>query len=173
MPILTSLYSMPESDQPESHQILLGIDYGDARIGIAVSDALGCLAHPVETVSAEPRKACLQRIAVIFRDRKCRGLVVGLPVREDGVEGTAAGKVRKFADSLKPYLPYDIPVVFQDEYRSTVDAAAQLRSSGKKTKSHRPLIDQAAAVVILQNFLDEKARGQGMDPAFPEGNLHE
>ena len=137
---------------------LIALDYGEARIGVAGSDALGLLAHPLETVASHPRPVALRRIAEIFKARRANGIVVGLPFRADGGEGTAAIKVRAFAETLRGYLPAPTPVYFQDEYRSTVQASEHLRSSGKRTKNHRPLIDQAAAVVILQDYLDAHAQ---------------
>lgn len=135
---------------------LLGIDYGEARIGVAGSDDLGLLAHPLETICAQPRPEALKRIAGLFQQRKAEGLVLGIPIRADGEEGTAAAKVRQFAESLRDLLPPGTEFYFQDEYRSTVQATEHLRASGKRTKNHRPLIDQAAAVVILQDFLDAR-----------------
>ena len=137
---------------------LLALDYGEARIGVAGSDALGVLAHPLATVASQPRPLALKRIAAIFEARTANGIVVGLPVRADGQEGTAAATVRAFAETLKGYLPPRTPLHFQDEYRSTVQATEHLRLSGRRTKNHRPLIDQAAAVVILQDYLDAHAR---------------
>lgn len=141
----------------------LGLDYGEARIGVAGSDPLGLLAHPLETVDSQPRPAALRRIAEIFRQRGAIGLVMGLPLRADGEEGSAAEKVRRFVESLRPLLPEGTLIAYQDEYRSTVQATEHLRAAGKRTKSHRPLIDQAAAVVILQDYLDAHA------PPLPEG----
>ncbi len=142
------------STSPACGPRLIALDYGEARIGVAGSDDLGLLAHPVETVPAQPREQALLRIAKIFGERKATAVVVGLPIRADGEEGTAAARVRAFAEQLRPRLPPDTPIYFQDEYRSTVDASGHLRAAGKRTKSHRPLIDQVAAVVILQDFLD-------------------
>ena len=121
----------------------LALDFGEARIGVARSDDLGLMAHPVETIAAQPRPAALARIAELAAASRCQMLVIGLPVREDGTEGTAAAKVRKFAETLSKVLAADFPIHFHDEYRST-----------RKEKSQRPIIDQAAAVVILQEFLD-------------------
>lgn len=135
---------------------LLGIDFGEARIGVAGSDWLGMLAHPLETVAATPQAAALRRIGEIYRQREARGVVIGLPLRADGEEGSSAAKVREFASALCLVLPAGCPVFFQDEYRSTIQAAERLKASGKRTKDHRPLIDQAAAVVILQDFLDAR-----------------
>lgn len=133
---------------------LLGVDFGEARIGVAGSDDLGMLAHPLETVPSQPRLEALKRIAAVALQRRVNGVVIGLPIRSDGEEGAAAAKVREFSQALKKHLPEGMPVFFQDEYRSTVLATEQLRAAGKRTKQHRPVIDQAAAVVILQDFLD-------------------
>lgn len=135
---------------------VLALDYGEARIGVARSDDLGMLAHPVETVAAQPRPAALARIAHLFKDSKATALVIGLPIREDGTEGTAAAKIRKFSQTLLPMLPAGTSVHFQDEYRTTEQAKAQLRAAGRKEKTQRGIIDQAAAVVILQEFLDQR-----------------
>ena len=142
---------------PDPGPALIGLDYGDARIGVAGSDALGLLAHPLETVASQPRPAALGRIAEIFHQRRAAGIILGLPVRADGEEGSAAEKVRRFAESLRPLLPEGTSIAYQDEYRSTVQATEHLRAAGKRTKSHRPLIDQAAAVVILQDYLEARA----------------
>ena len=141
---------------------VIALDYGEARIGVAGSDDLGFLAHPVETVASQPRREALERIAAIAAGRGADTVVIGLPVRSDGEEGTAAGKVRQFAAALEKHLAAGTLVVFQDEFRSTVQATALLRASGKRARDHRPIIDQAAAVVILQDYLDAR------QPLLPE-----
>ena len=131
----------------------LGIDHGDARIGIAATDEFGLLAFPVETIDrakAEP----VERIAELVRLRRIRTLVLGLPLRMDGSEGTAAEKVRAFAEILAERLP-EIPLVLTDETLTTSAAAAKLREAGRKTIRHRPVIDQAAAVEILNRWLED------------------
>jgi putative holliday junction resolvase len=142
---------------------LIALDFGEARIGVAGSDALGLMAHPLETVASSPRPQALARIGTLCRERKATGVVIGLPIRADGVEGTAAAKVRAFAEALRPHLAPETAIDFQDEYRSTVQASENLRAAGKRTKTHRPLIDQAAAVVILQEYLDAR------QPLLPDG----
>lgn len=136
----------------------LGIDYGDARIGVAASDDLGMMAHPVETIDArDNRIRPTARIAEIATERKVTHVVVGMPLRMDGSEGTAAEKVRKFIAALKKDLPENLVVEEIDERLSTVEAQRQLHLSGKNTKKSKPVIDQAAAVVILQDWLDNRA----------------
>ncbi|MBP7948479.1 MAG: Holliday junction resolvase RuvX [Verrucomicrobiales bacterium] len=132
----------------------VGIDYGTARIGLAASDALGVLAHPVETLPATPQLEALERIANLVSERHAEFVVIGLPLRQDGTEGRAAQKVQRFAAALRPLLPDRCIVHFQDEYRSTEEAKLRLRESGKRERRQKPVIDQAAAAVILQEFLD-------------------
>ena len=136
---------------------ILALDYGDARMGVARSDDLGMLAHPVMTVSAQPWAEAARKIAGLVAEHRATLLLVGLPVREDGTEGTAAEKVRKFCGLLTPLLPPDFPVKFHDESRSTDTAKQQLRAAGRKEKTQRGIIDQVAAVVILQEYLDQQA----------------
>ena len=130
----------------------LGIDHGDIRIGIAATDACGILAHPVETIDQTVREP-IARIAELVAQRQIRTLVLGLPFRMDGSEGTAAAKVRAFAAQLQQRLP-DLPLVFVDETLTTTAAAAKLREAGRKARHHKPIIDQAAAVEILNLWLD-------------------
>ncbi len=137
----------------------LALDYGEARIGVARSDVLGLMAHPVETVAAQPRAAALGRIAQLFAEAQASLLVIGLPIREDGTEGTAAAKIRQFAQALISKLPAGTTVHFQDEYRTTEQAKQHLSRAGKKARNHRPIIDQVAAVVILQEYLDQQSGG--------------
>ncbi len=130
----------------------LGIDHGDARIGIAATDPLGILAHPVETIDVRTTDS-FERIAALVAQRNIRLLVVGLPVRIDGTEGTAAEKVRAFGTKLAARLP-ELPMVFVDEAYTTQDAAAKLREAGRKAKQQKTVIDQAAAVEILQAWMN-------------------
>lgn len=131
----------------------LGIDHGDARIGIAATDDFGIMAHPVETIDVRKTDA-VSRIAEISALRKIRTLVVGLPVRMNGTEGTAAEKVRAFAAKLAARLP-EIPLVFTDETLTTSAASAKLREAGKNTRKQKTVIDQAAAVEILNAWMEE------------------
>ncbi len=130
----------------------LGIDHGDARIGIAATDPLGILAHPVETIEVAKGDP-IERIAALAAQRRIRTLVVGLPIRADGTEGSAAEKVRAFAAKLAARLP-ELPLVFADEAYTTLDAAAKLRESGRKAKRQKGVIDQAAAVEILDAWMN-------------------
>lgn len=137
--------------------VRLGIDPGDARIGVARSDPSGILAVPVETV---PRgEGDLARIAAILEEENAIEVVVGLPRSLSGKEGPAAAKVRAFAAELARLLA-PVPVRLCDERLTTVTAESMLRERGRKGQKRRAVVDQAAAVVILQGALDtERARG--------------
>lgn len=130
----------------------LGIDYGEARIGIAATDACGILAHPVESIH-RGKVNSLERIGELVAQKGIRTLVLGLPIRMDGTEGTACAKVRSFGDKLHAALP-QLPLVYVDEYLTTSIAQEKLHQAGKKAKNFRPIIDQAAAVEILNNWME-------------------
>ncbi|MGN0868646.1 MAG: Holliday junction resolvase RuvX [Akkermansia sp.] len=130
----------------------LAIDYGEARIGIAASDPCGILAHPVESIDRAKTEP-IARIGELVQQRGIRTLVVGLPLRLDGSEGSACAKVRRFAEALHAALP-ELPLEFQDEFLSTATAQEKLHAAGKKSRQFRPIIDQAAAVEILNRRME-------------------
>jgi putative Holliday junction resolvase len=142
------------------HGVRVGVDAGDARIGVSQSDPSGMLATPVETVPRGPGD--LARIREIVLERAAIEVVVGLPRSLSGGEGPAAAKVRDFARTLAELLD-PVPVRLCDERLSTVTAEAVLRKQGKKGQKRRAVVDQAAAVVILQNALDTE-RSSGTAP---------
>ncbi|MGE9269204.1 MAG: Holliday junction resolvase RuvX [Verrucomicrobiales bacterium] len=129
----------------------LGIDYGDTRVGVAATDPIGILAHPVETIDVR-RMDPIERIAALVSARQIQTLVVGLPLNLDGEEGKAVLKVRHFANKLKKRIP-DIPLEYIDESLSTVEAAEKLRQAGRSAKKQKAIIDQAAAVEILNRWM--------------------
>lgn len=133
------------------HGVRLGIDPGDARIGVARSDPTGFLATPVETVRRG--KGDLARIAVIAGEEEAVEVVVGLPRSLSGREGPAAAKVREFASALARRVS-PLPVRLVDERMTTVSAEAMLRDRGRTGVKRRAVVDQAAAVLILQHALD-------------------
>ena len=130
----------------------LGIDYGEARIGIAATDACGILAHPVESIHLRHTEP-IARIRELVQQRGIRTLVLGLPLRLDGTEGSACAKVRAFGEKLHTALP-ELPLLYVDEFLTTTAAQEKLHQAGKKAKNFKPIIDQAAAVEILNNWMD-------------------
>jgi len=140
--------------------VRVGVDVGDVRIGIAQSDPSGLIATPVETV---PRGVGdLARIQTLVAERAAIEVVVGLPRSLSGGEGPAAVKVRQFAREVAAAVA-PVAVRLCDERLSTVTAEAVLRGQGKKGQKRRAVVDQAAAVVILQNALDTE-RSSGAAP---------
>lgn len=137
--------------------IRLGIDPGDARIGVASSDPSGYLATPVETVIRG--QGDLDRLRELVVEREAIRVYVGLPRSLSGREGPAAERVRVFAQQLADVIG-PVPVHLQDERLTTVSAEAMLRERGRKGQKRRAVVDQAAAVLILQSALDrERATG--------------
>jgi putative Holliday junction resolvase len=138
----------------------LGVDVGTVRIGVASCDRDGLLATPVETVKAEPRRAGQLRLVRLAHEYEVVEVVVGLPRSLSGAEGPAAVKIRAYAAELARRLD-PVPVRLVDERLSTVSATQGLRASGVSAKKGRAVVDQAAAVVILQDALDaERASGR-------------
>ncbi|WP_232676023.1 Holliday junction resolvase RuvX [Nocardioides sp. R-C-SC26] len=137
--------------------VRLGIDPGDARIGVARCDPSGFLATPVETVSRG--KGDVARLKALVAEHEAIEVVVGLPRSLSGGEGPAAVKVRDWAGKLSRALA-PVRVRLVDERLTTVSAEAILRDRGTKGRKRRAVVDQAAAVLILQHALDtERATG--------------
>ncbi len=130
---------------------ILAIDHGDARIGIAATDEFGIAAHPVETIDCRKTEA-IPRILTLLSERKIQSIVLGLPLRMDGSEGTASAKVRKFGEQLRKKIT-PLPLTYFDERFTTISAAEKLHQSGKNAKKQKAIIDQAAALEILNDFL--------------------
>jgi putative Holliday junction resolvase len=130
---------------------ILAIDHGDARIGLAATDEFGIGTHPVETIDCQKSEP-IARILEIIHKRKITAVVLGLPLRMDGSEGISSAKIRKFGGELRKHLG-KIPLTFFDERFTTVTATEKLREAGKKAKHQKDIIDQAAALEILRDYL--------------------
>lgn len=130
---------------------ILAIDHGEARIGLAATDEFGIAAHPVETIHRDTTDA-VGRIAELIAKREIKTLLLGLPLKTDGREGSAAQKIRSFGEELQEAFP-QLPLYYHDESYSTINASEKLRQVGKKAKNQKNIIDQAAALEILQNYL--------------------
>lgn len=141
---------------PVARGVRLGVDVGSVRVGFATSDPDGLIATPIDTL---PRATSLARIVREVGERGAVVVYVGLPVHLSGAEGSASAAARNYAGALATAIA---PVVVRlvDERMSTVSAHRALHESGRSGRSHRQVVDQAAAVVILQSAL-EKERVMG------------
>ena len=139
--------------------IILGLDVGDVRIGVAVSDELGFAAHPLCTITRKNRKTDLETICDLINTHQVEEVVIGLPLMLDGEVGIQAEKVQRFANRLKREAR--IPIHLRDERLTTVEATEILREVGKPRKKQRHVIDQVAAVVILDGYLNDFRESKG------------
>ena len=137
------------------HGSVLGIDVGTARIGVAVSDPDGRVAVPIATVAAGSPED-LEAIAAIAEEHAVNEVVVGLPLRMDGGRGSAAEAAEAFGARLAERL--GLPIRFEDERLSTVEADRALAATGAGGRERRKSVDRSAAAVILQSYLDRRGR---------------
>lgn len=137
--------------------IRLAVDVGSARIGVAKSDPDGLLASPLATLRRG--RGDIARLAALAREHGAMEIVIGLPTGLSGREGTAATAARAFAGAVAARVP--LPVRLVDERFTTTLAHGALRQGGRDSRQRRPVVDQAAAAVILQGALDaERATGK-------------
>lgn len=130
---------------------IMGIDYGDARTGLAVSDEMNILVGEAWTLNEWNPERVAEVIAQEAQKRNVKCLVLGLPKNMDGSEGPRAEKCRDFAELLRSKT--DIELVMWDERRSSIEAHAILHANGKKEKKHRKTVDAVAASLILEGYL--------------------
>ena len=129
----------------------MAIDFGDQRIGLAVSDLLGMLTGEAWTMEEWNMERAAKRIAEAAKQRDVGTLVLGLPKNMDGSEGPRAEKSRQFREML--IAESGLPVILWDERRSSIEAHAILHAGGKKEKKHRKTVDAVAASLILEGYL--------------------
>ena len=130
---------------------IMGIDFGDARTGLAVSDEMNILVGDAWTLNQRSPELVAEEIASEAARRGVQRLVLGLPKNMDGSEGPRAEKCREFAELLGTKT--DLPIVMWDERRSSIEAHAILHANGKKEKKHRKTVDAVAASLILEGYL--------------------
>jgi putative Holliday junction resolvase len=131
-----------------------GVDFGSVRVGLAVGDELGLLAHPRPYLPAGDPRRLFDSLAQLARDEGIDVFVVGLPRSLDGRERKSALRVRKFAERLTAET--GVRVEFVDERLSTVEAQGRLRAQGLDARKQRSRIDSAAAAILLQSWLDAR-----------------
>lgn len=133
---------------------ILGIDYGDARIGLALSDELKILASPLETYKSQSMRKDIDYVADIVKKHSCEKIVLGLPLNMNGTEGPRADKTRAFGRNLEKVT--QIPVVYKDERLTTVQVERAFEEGNVRKDKRKQIVDRNAAVIILQSYLDVK-----------------
>lgn len=133
---------------------VLAIDYGDQRTGLALSDMTGLLTGEAVTVQEWDAERLADKVSDFALSRGAETLVLGLPKNMDGSEGPRAEKARAFAELLRQRC--DLPLVFWDERRSSIEAHNILHAVGKKEKKHRATVDAVAASLLLESYLDSR-----------------
>jgi putative holliday junction resolvase len=143
----------------------MGLDIGDSRIGIALSDPMGIIATPLVIINRSDELAAINKIVDIIKDKKVVTIIAGLPLNMDGSRGSQAEKTASFVAELSCHT--DIPVEYRDERLSTVSAREIIQGMRKTNRKTR--YDAAAAALILQSYLDEASRrtDQLEDPDTP------
>jgi len=150
--------SLPDgSPAPQTVPRILGLDHGARRIGIAISDELGLTAQPLLTIVHSNARNDLRSIGRLLRRYACAAIVIGWPIHLSGDRSPRAIEVEKFADSLRD--EFNLPVHLWDERMSTAEAHRHLDAVGRGTRNRKDVIDQIAAVLILQSWLDAQRWG--------------
>lgn len=139
--------------------IIMGIDYGDARTGVAVCDKTEFLASPITTISEWNKDKLIDKLIGLIKEYKAEMLVVGLPKNMDSSMGSRAQKCMEFAAELseKAGIPYEM----RDERLTTVSAYTSLNANNTRGKKRKEVVDTVAAVIILQDYLDYRKNNPG------------
>jgi putative Holliday junction resolvase len=149
---------------------LIGLDVGEARIGVAASDPTGTLASARTVLQRRPEEAALRALLHLIEEEQAEAVVVGLPRSLSGELHSQAALVQAFAERLRSQI--SIPLYFWDERLSTVAAEREMRAAGTRRDRRRAMVDAVAAAIILQNYLDAH-RAQGHPPPEDAGDAAE
>lgn len=133
---------------------ILALDHGTVRIGVALSDELKTLATPLEYLPAEPFAKLVERLRQLIREKEVELILVGLPRNMDGTYGPAALKVQEFVAALRSALT--VPIQTWDERLTSVQAHRYLAEGGIRARDRRQKVDQMAAAILLQSYLDSR-----------------
>lgn len=133
---------------------ILGIDYGDARVGVAVSDLLGMMANGVGTIQNKSKKYLMSELGAVIDEYKPEKIVIGLPKNMDGSEGFRVDATHEFANALKKI--YDGDIVFWDERLSSMGAKRFLNETNTRGKKRKDVLDTVAACIILEGYLNSQ-----------------
>ena len=133
---------------------IMALDYGEVRIGVAMTDLLQMIASPFETYIRKDIQSDINHMCSLIKDNSVKLVVVGLPLNMDGTEGDRAQKTRQFVDLLKEKS--NVEFIFQDERLSSVEAEEILIEGGMKRKDRKVTIDKIAAAIILESYLNSR-----------------
>ena len=136
---------------------IMAIDYGDARTGVAISDAMGFMAGFTTVIHSRKSEVVIEELAKIADEHGVDELVMGFPRNMDGTEGPRADLYREFAVRVEERM--GMPVHLWDERRTTIEAHQILHAGGKKMKDHRKNVDAVAATLILEGYLTRRKKG--------------
>lgn len=136
------------------HGRVLALDLGKKRIGMAISDELGITAQGIPTLERRNKRLDFAVLSALVREKNIQRIVLGLPLRMSGEEGTQADWVRGFAEELKGYVA--VPIELRDERWTSKQAERVLMGSGIRNEDRKPAIDRMSAVILLQDFLDSR-----------------
>ncbi len=136
---------------------IMGIDYGDARVGIALSDPLMLTAQGLKTLPNKVYSKMMDALVEIINQNDVSKIVIGMPKNLNGTLGFRADITNDFANDLKTRIPESIELIFQDERLTTVEASTFLNFTDTRGKSRKNVIDTVAAEIILQSYLDSQA----------------
>src|SRR5712671_7695671 len=135
---------------------VLGLDVGSRRIGVAVSDPLGITAQGLETLQRRNKRTDLAALEQVIREYSVREIVVGLPLRMSGAEGTQSGKMQVFAEELRK--KFRLPVHLWDERLTSAEANRLLRETELSIEKRAKAVDRMAAILILQGWMEGRRR---------------
>lgn len=136
--------------------VIMSVDYGDTRTGVAVCDKLEMLASPVTVITEKSAEALSKKIAELAKERKAEKLILGLPKNMDGSEGFRAEACREFSEILK--TDSGLTVEFQDERLTTVSAHNILNATNTRGQKRKQIVDAVSAVIILEDYLRKTNR---------------
>ena len=139
----------------QSHPRILGLDVGSRRIGVAISDLLGITAQGLATIQRQNKRLDFEQLERVIKEYQVQEVVVGLPLRMSGQEGIQAEKMQAFAEDLRQR--FNLPVHLWDERLTSAQANRLLRETDMSIKRRGEVVDQMAAVLILQSFMDSRA----------------
>ncbi|HZT00319.1 MAG TPA: Holliday junction resolvase RuvX [Terriglobales bacterium] len=150
------MHPLAHDSTPAPVRRVLGLDVGSKRIGIAVSDPLGITAQGLETLQRQNKRLDFEKLEKLARDYSVAEVVVGFPLRMSGAEGVQAEKMHRFADELRERL--QIPVHLWDERLTSAEANRLLRETEMSIQRRAQVVDQMAAVLILQSWMENRSR---------------